>query len=522
MKFPVERFSSFLTSHIKTKFLFRSLPLFLAGLFALWNLSSWPMRLQYPGDGSYGGDAIPLAEVLHLRQGLPTYAAASPEQYDGVNWGPLYYLVGAQLVDPEKPAYLPLRVLSVVGTLGCAVGSGLLTFWLARSFLAAALSPLLFLAYGFVSWHGTSVRCDSVALLLSFVGFLIAYRFRHGTAILLSTPFLLLGFIYKPLFPGSSMAILLFLLLEKRYRLAGKFGGLLVIGGLISLASFQFVVFPGQAFFHHFVLYNFLPFMWGLFVAGVIFFVPVLLLPFLGGVGFLRWHPNRLLSCYLGCSTLFSISAFSRAGNNTYYFLEVVLILSSLVAALLADKKTTTLRTGGLMACLGISLLCCQMWFTPATPRRQDFERDRAIQVYLREHFPNDTLALGYYTADLLRAGLKTPITNLYHYNQLIRKGILSDQALLDQLRDHRFGVILLTYDIQTQSSTHPPAYLTERLRQAILRNYVLAASQEMPAPQKFQEDDRWYVWVPPSRFSSSTAKLVNGDKRIDAPVGGR
>jgi len=33
--------------------------------------------LQYPGDGSYGGDAIPLAELLHLRQGLSIHAAAS-------------------------------------------------------------------------------------------------------------------------------------------------------------------------------------------------------------------------------------------------------------------------------------------------------------------------------------------------------------------------------------------------------------------------------------------------------------
>ena len=77
LKFWAERFSSFLTSHINARFLFGSLPLFLLGLFTLWNLSSWPMRLQYPGDGSYGGDAIPLAELLHLRQGLPIHAAAS-------------------------------------------------------------------------------------------------------------------------------------------------------------------------------------------------------------------------------------------------------------------------------------------------------------------------------------------------------------------------------------------------------------------------------------------------------------
>ena len=43
--------------------------LFLVGVFAFWNLSSWPVRLEYAGDGSYGGDAIPLAELVHFRQG---------------------------------------------------------------------------------------------------------------------------------------------------------------------------------------------------------------------------------------------------------------------------------------------------------------------------------------------------------------------------------------------------------------------------------------------------------------------
>ena len=328
-----------------TRFSHAWFALFLVGVFAFWNLSSWPVRLEYAGDGSYGGDAIPLAELVHFRQGLPIYDPLSPEQYDGANWGPLYYLLGAQLVDPEDPSYLPLRLLSLVGTLGCAVGSGLLTYWLVRSYLAVAMAPLFFLAYGFVTWNGISVRSDSVALVLFFAGFLVAYRFRQGGTILLSTPLFLLGLLYKPLFLGGPMAILLFLLLEKRYRLAGQFGGLLALGGLISLAYFQFVVFSGQAFFDHFVLYNLLPFTWGGFISGAVFFVPVLLLPSLLGVRFLRRHPDKLLACYMSFSVLFSILAFSRVGRNTYYFLEYALILSSLVAALLAHTETRSVAS---------------------------------------------------------------------------------------------------------------------------------------------------------------------------------
>ncbi|MGH9784278.1 MAG: hypothetical protein ACRD88_08830, partial [Terriglobia bacterium] len=165
--------------------------LLVAGLFSLWNLTSWPARLSYSGDGSHGGDAIPLADLVHLRQGLPIYAPATAARYNGANWGPLYYLVGAEFINPEMPSSIPLRALSLAALVVCAASSGLLAFWLTRSHLAAALAPLLFLAYGFVTWTGISVRCDSVALLLSFAGFLVAYRFRQSAALLLSIPPLL-------------------------------------------------------------------------------------------------------------------------------------------------------------------------------------------------------------------------------------------------------------------------------------------------------------------------------------------
>jgi hypothetical protein len=138
----------------------------LAGFFSARNLATWPTRIRYPGEESYEGSAM--VEIARLAQAVPIYAPPSSEGFAGATYGPLYYLAGARLVNPKRPSYLPLRLLSALGILGCAAGCGLLAFRLSRSHLAASLSPLIFLSYGIVTFHGVSALSDSVALFLFF------------------------------------------------------------------------------------------------------------------------------------------------------------------------------------------------------------------------------------------------------------------------------------------------------------------------------------------------------------------
>src|SRR5437762_5256900 len=66
------------------------------------NLATWPIRLGYPGEENFN-EGVQLAEMVRLRQGVRIYRPASPGQFDPANYGPLYYLLGARLVDPEAP-----------------------------------------------------------------------------------------------------------------------------------------------------------------------------------------------------------------------------------------------------------------------------------------------------------------------------------------------------------------------------------------------------------------------------------
>jgi hypothetical protein len=469
----------------------------LATSFAARQLSTWPVRLSYPGELN-DIEGMRLVEMVHLQRGVPIYSEPSDQRFDAATYGPLYYLLGSRLVNAAAPDYLSLRVLSALATLALCAGCGLLAYWLTRRSLAAILAPLIFLGYGVVTRHGTSARSDVVAVLLAFVAFLLAYRFQQDRRILLALPLMLTSFFYKQQYVAGPLAVLLFLLIERRYRLAGGFAALLTSGGLVMLGVFQFLVFPDQAFFRHFLLYNATPFSWQQFkYAGLMFFAFVLLVPLLMGLDFLRSRRNRLLGCYLTCAVALAFVTVAKVGSDAHYWLEVLVTLSVLVGALAAERIASRDGIAEILCLLVVALFVAQ-FFTPPGPRPRDFERDQAIQTYVRRRFPPGTRALSHWAGDLLRAGLDLPVSDPDQYQYLVQTGILSEGVLLDQIRLGRFGAIVLNYDLrfagtaQLRGGRLPPTWSA-----AILSSYALADSLEMPEPEKVWLDDRFYIWVP-------------------------
>ncbi|MBZ5542967.1 MAG: hypothetical protein LAO07_04720 [Acidobacteriia bacterium] len=481
---------------VRREMLWGAASLLLVGLFAGLQISTWPARLSYPGEQNDEG--IAFFETLHLRRGVPIYAQPSPGRFDGAVYGPLYYLLGARLIDPEEPTYFPLRLLSVLGTLGCAACSGLLAFWLTRRRRAAVMAPLVFLSYGFVARFGTSARCDVVALFLVFLGFVLAYRYFERRQLFLAIPIMLLGLFYKQQFVVGPLAVVLTLVLTKQYRRAGLFVGLFGLGGLALLGVFQFVVFPRQAFLDHFVSYNAAGASWTQFkYAGLMYLGIVLLVPIILGLEFLRTHPSRLLLCYLSLSVVVSLLTAARVGSDTNYWFEPVLILSTLVAGLVAERSDGPRRAPEVVFLLGITLFLAR-FFTPPGPQPKDFEADRAVQAYLRRTFPRGTPALSHYAGTLGRAGLDLPISNLDQYRFLLAQGKLPEREVPAELDQCRFKVILLNFELGPAENPRPNiSDIPESWVRAILANYRLAASLDMPDTEKVRPDDRFYVWVP-------------------------
>src|SRR5581483_2406188 len=109
--------------------------------FAVLQLSRWPQRLRYPGEED-GAEGTQLAEMVHLRQGVAIYRTPSDGEFDGAIYGPFAYLLGAAVIDPVHPSYLPLRLLSLAATFGLASLAAMFVFQMTHSIFGAMLAPL--------------------------------------------------------------------------------------------------------------------------------------------------------------------------------------------------------------------------------------------------------------------------------------------------------------------------------------------------------------------------------------------
>lgn len=491
----------------------------LVGFFAGRNVSSWPARISYPGEESYEGAA--LAEVALLGRGGPVYAAASPSGFSGMTYGPLYYIVGSHLINPYAPSYLPLRIFSAFAILGCAAECALLAFRLTRSRLAACLSPLVFLSYGIVTFHGVSALSDNVALFLFFTGFLLAHRFRESRAILFAVPLMALGFYYKPQFIAGPLAVLAYLALEKHYSRAAQFAALLAGSGMVLFAIFEWVVFRGQEFWRHFLLFQAALFSWRQWEMGLLVFTLMLAAPVLLASEFLRKQPDRMMACYLVSAVVLGIVTIGKATAFIQYFYESILSVSLLVPGLLAKRIAQGRGVIEVMVLLAIGLIAGQ-WFTPPAPNGADRGQHEALQSFFKSHFASDARALGFREGDLIQAGFETPFSDLFQTEILARRGIISDRYLITEIQNRAFSLIVLDFNLETERDGNwLNYYLTANAREVIAENYELSNISRVPFPERSASRlDRFYIYVPrqPKAWRAAFAPPIrrpDGTRRI-------
>lgn len=501
-------------SKVNTSLLFMVSAFLLAGFFAVRNVSSWPARISYPGDESYEG--VALAEMIHLRQGIPIYAAGAKDGFDAATYGPLYYLTGEILVDPANPSYVPLRIVSALAILGCAACCGLLAFRFTGSLFAAWLSPLLFLSYGMATAHGIQGLSDGMSLFLYFWGFLVAYRFRNSRGILLAVPIMILGFYYKPQYVAGLLAVPTFLFLDKRRRLALEFISLLGVGGLGTFALFQWVIFRGQAFWQHFLFYQTALLSWHLLGRALFVFAILLFLMVVLSVEYLREAPNKLVSCYLFFAVLLGVLTFCKEAGGVHYFFETVFLVCALVPALLASRVAARIYPLDLILLLSIALLAAQ-WLTKLPPQRSDVEKYDTMQSFLRGHFAPHAASLSLAPGDLLQAALETPYSGLFQLAQLDHGGLVHDRELVSKIREKRFAVIVLNFDAARERDPYWLRFYTPAILEAVGDRYKLEATLEMPSPTKDRSQDSFYIYVP--REPVTAAQKPAGQLKNPQPV---
>lgn len=511
--FSRDQGAGFNSSHfgVYTRHLWKAVALAMLAYFAFSQLSKWPARLRYPGEED-AAEGTQLSEMAHLRRGVQIYRVPSGGEFDSAIYGPLSYLLGSAVINPDQPAYLPLRLLSLIATLGLLALGAIFAFKLTGTSLASIFAVLLLASTAYVGRYGVSARADMLSLFLSFSGFLLFYCYpRSHRALAAAALLMATAIFYKQQFIGASISVFIFLAVTRQLRRLALFSCVLAISGLMFVVIFSFVIFPHQAFLQHFVSYNHLWFEKTLLVPEILMFVIPLFVPLLGSADFLDQRADKLVLIYACISSVsyFLLLSSSGSGADTNRCLEPLVVLSCVFAARLSTMKgmvsgfawTTALAlTLSVVSFLHAAFVVPQIEST-------DFVADAAVQKYLRETFPSRTPVLGYYAGDPIRAGLDAPITNLWHYSALIRKEQLSDRDILSRITSGGYGAILLDFAVTaSDSNKNADFYTTLAMREAVIKNYVLAAQLDLPPPEFSRyTDGKLYVWVPRQKAASGT-----------------
>jgi len=484
------------------KRIFPLIALGVVGLFAALQLSHWPERLRYPGEED-AAEGTQLSEMVQLRRGGQIYGQPENGKFVGAIYGPLCYIVGSAIINPNRPAYLPLRVLSLFATLGIAALSSVFVLSLTKNKFAGALAPLLLLSSAYIARYGISARADMVALLLSFAGFVVFFRNRNSwLALIASAILMLISIFYKQQFLGAPAAVFFFLVLQRQFRKALAFTAMLGGGAALLIAVFSWLAFPHQEFFRHFVIYNRLPFDAKLIVPEILMFVVPLFVPLLGSADYLDSNKDGLVKLYalLAAGGYFLLLFSSGSGADTNRCLEAVVILTCLMSARMGTTQGVLSQFAWTGALVFTLLVVAKLGAAFVVPKvtAQDFTADHALQRYLQQNFPKGTSALTYYPADPMRAGLDVPVTNLWHYCALVRTGLFSDGGVVNRIARGGYGVVLLDFELTSENQATGDFYTTTNMRKAILDAYQEQARLELPTPEVTRFSSKTlHVWVP-------------------------
>lgn len=392
-----------------------------------------------PGEIIYG-EGIVLAQALRFARGGPLYGQFGEAPYSVTAYTPLYYFVVAGLSYLTGPSFAPGRVLSVVALVLTAA----LIFYTLRprgGSVIGGLAASLFLIQPAVAFWSGLHRVDTLALVLSFGGFVLAQR-----KTMWSGPLFVLGAFAKQTFVVSAMAQGTVLLIEGRFKLAVKFAGLMIALGILTLTLLQ--AFSGGNFLHHVIDANrnpYDPYMvydWLLTVSTSV--VPLLIIGFFSLAVLDRsWLPWKLYFLF----SLVHVLLLGKVGAHYNYFLEPLAVSAVLAGAVLVRFRKPLPR--GAYAAM-LALLVLSAINMPATVEagseryryRLQNSRETAWAVEKVEQTPGAVISED---IGVLALANKDITFEYVVFAILWSTGDWSEDQFLGDVRDGRYPALLLT-----------------------------------------------------------------------------
>ncbi len=501
---------------------------------------TWWLNYPYPREGSEG---LTMYEAWLARSGENIYAPPTAARFISAPYPPLYYYFSGALLDPANPGFPPGRWLSLFAALAAALIAGLLAAvglddkarpssqqgviyhaptdtnppptqnskLKTQNYLTAMVAALLFAtSYPNLIW-AARFRADMLALALMAGGLLAVQLRPRGWGAWVGAGLFALAFFTKQTALAGPLAAALYLLLlgwqTRRGRegrgvsLRGAWLWMAGLAALCILPTLLFTALSGGGYWAKLVTYHNLPFSprtlssllaalgenhWPLVILAAAYLVLV--------IARLRqgYTPTIVAPYLIAAALLLPTGGVVGADSNHLLAVCLALVVASgqlvgyIMAAIREGVGGSRPYLAGIAICLALALYLLASgqaagWYGLDLRRPSDQQQAQLGRIInnVRQNpgpaFLSDEVGL------LVLAGKRPAYDDLFDLTALANAGRWDQSALLQQVRDGKFGIILLHNPVAELRGD----ILTDQMRQAITARYKLLFA------------DIWYTYVP-------------------------
>lgn len=462
--------------------------------------------ISYPFQVDYD-EGLNLNAAWNLSQGHNIYANSVPDHFIAAPYPPLYFVLNAIGIKLWGIQFQFGRVLSfggslaIAGLIGWAVWLGAQRAKVARLDAggAALVAALFWFNLPPVYIWSTFYKQDMVAIALALLSLVLVYRWQDSKWLYWTAPLMALAFFAKQN-ELLATAVGCGYILVRDWRRGWKLTLATALCLAIPFALLNLLTKMG--YYNHIIGYQLVPWNFDDMarrLGRVIGDHPVLIVIALGYLlwcaytlvragldakGRARWLAlHRVIAGWLfplylvvTVASLFTIGAYQGNYNLVLDFFPPLLIITGLGLAHLvgALERVNLARYRPAFGAASVMVAGLVIWqvfniANPATyfsygslPSQVRREMLEGLQKQIAMA-PGDLLSDDIYLA--LTAGRAVPYDNLYHMRLESQNGKWDDRKFLQDLRDRRFGVILLEHDARRW---------TERGWQILNENYEL------------------------------------------------
>jgi hypothetical protein len=449
-------------------------------------------------------EAALLFQSAEIRKGHSIYHQLFHYPYVVGTYPPVYLILNALLLNPENITFLSGRIVSSASAIGIAVILIMLIVLRSRHLLAGLVAALLFIvSYEVYNWI-PYFRVDLLAILFSVLGVsCMALSPGEKSGWFVSILCFTLAIFTKQTQVAGPLAVIWFLFMRD-WRAAFRYLSYLAIAIAVPLAALT-IATHGQ-FLLHTVFYNMNTYNSGdlvIWARHILLFYPWLLAAAGISLAFLfltaAFSPARTIEIYppqrekkirtgllvdpLPLYMILSILnylAIGKAGSAENYLLEPLaafsLFIGDTVGRLsrraLISKRGLIPATGALAVTAllvlhanRVELLSPYMFSPGKTPGTQDIVAAELVARIVALEPESTWTELGVFNMLSGRSIYFQP----FIMSELARQHKWNQAAFLDDLRSHKFQLIVTTFDINSAAYA---TVLTKEMLQAIRNGY--------------------------------------------------